>query len=130
MEGARAAAAERASNQRNAVPTKKQRLAEIFLPECREYIVVAQNKELSFKKSNVGKLVTVPEFIFRTNCCNGLFIRQEYVDVANTIKENLTSDKSTRRVFVLGSPGIGKSVFGVLLFLLAIKEGKTLLTIR
>jgi len=52
------------------------------------------------------------------------------VDVANTIKENLTSDKSTRRVLVLGSPGIGKSVFGVLLFLLAIKEGKTLLTIR
>jgi len=46
------------------------------------------------------------------------------MDVANIIKVHLTLHKSTRRVLVLGSPGIGKSIFGVLLFLLAIKEKK------
>jgi len=68
--------------------------------------------------------VAVPEFIFHIDCCNGLFIRQEYVDITNIIKKKLTLNDLIRRVLVLGSPGIGKSVFGVLLFLLAIKEKK------
>lgn len=59
---------------------------------------------------------------FSTDFHNGLFVRQEYVDVAKIIQHALTSGKIYFRVLVIGSPGIGKSVFGVLLFLLAIKE--------
>lgn len=43
-----------------------------------------------------------------------LFIRQEYVDVAAIIKAKLLKH---RRVLVLGSPGIGKSLFGWFMFL-------------
>jgi hypothetical protein len=85
-----------------------------------EYIALAQ--DLSLEETE--KLVAVPKKIFRTNFLNGLFIRQEHVDVANIIEKKLASDESIDRVLVVGSPGIGKSVFGVLLFLLAIKEKK------
>ena len=81
-------------------------------------------QEVNLEESSVGKVVAVPEFMFNINCCNGLFIRQEYVNVAHIIKKRLTLHDSIRRVLVLGSPGIGKSVFGVLLFLLAIKKKK------
>jgi len=49
-----------------------------------EYILVAQ--KLSLEESDVGKLVAVPVKVFQTNCCNGLFIQQEYMDVAHIIK--------------------------------------------
>ncbi len=63
------------------VPAKKQRTSTINLPNWSKYIAIAQ--ELSLKES--GKLIAVPETIFRTNFGNGLFIRQEYVDVGNKI---------------------------------------------
>ncbi len=66
----------------------------------------------------------MPKKIFSSNFLHGLFIRQEYVDVANIIEKKLTSDESINRVLVIGSPGIGKSVFGLILFLLALKEHK------
>jgi len=118
------AAAEKA-NQSNVGPTaKKQRTAAIEESQLREYVAIAQ--ELSLHKT--GKLVKVPETIFdtdfRNGVCNGLFIRQDYVDVAKIIKTKLDSIESIRRVLILGSPGIGKSVFGVFLFLLAIQEKK------
>jgi len=125
LKDARAAADEKAKHQPNAVvpTTKKQKIADNDLPEylC-ECIAAAQ--EVSLEASDVGKLVAVPEFIFHIDCCNGLFIRQEYVNVAHIIKKRLTLHDSIRRVLVLRSSGIGKSVFGVLLFLLAIKEKK------
>jgi len=122
------AAAEKANR-----ATKKQRVAaEIDLPNWSKYLAVAQ--ELSLEESDVGKLVHVPGTIFSTDfrngVCNGLFIRQEYVDVDDIINKKLSSDDgsidngSIKRVLVVGSPGIGKSVFGVLLFLLAIKQKK------
>jgi len=93
------------------------------LPEyLSDYIVVAQ--KVSLEASGADKVVAVPEFIFDIDCCNDLFIRQEYLDVAHIIQKILTLNDSIRRVLVLGSPGIGKSVFGVLLFLLAIKKKK------
>ena len=68
--------------------------------------------------------MTVPNTIFDVPFENSLFIRQEYLDVSHIIAKKLALDQSIRSVLVLGSPGIGKSVFGVLLFLLAIKEKK------
>jgi hypothetical protein len=100
--------------------TKKQRIDAFDRSMLTEYIALAQ--ELSLEESD--KLVAVPEKIFSTNFRHGLFIRQEHVDVANIIEKKLTSDESIDRVLVVGSPGIGKSVFGVLLFLLALKEKK------
>jgi len=63
-----------------------------------EYILVVQ--KLSLEESDVGNLVPVPVEVFQTNCRNGLFIQQEYLDVANIIKEHLTSVESTKRVLV------------------------------
>ena len=101
--------------------TKRQRIEATDRPMLTKIIALAQN--LSLEDS--GKLVAAPEYIFRTEFENdGLFIRQEYVNVVNIIAEKLACDNPSRRVLVLGSPGIGKSVFGVLLFLLAIKEKK------
>jgi hypothetical protein len=85
------------------------------------YVTLAQ--EISFEES--GRLYgSVPKQIFLTDCSNGLFIRQEYLDVANIIENRFVKDPSRVKVLVVGSPGIGKSVFGVLLFLLALKRKK------
>ncbi len=83
--------------------TKKQRIEEIDRSILTEYIALAQ--ELSLEESE--KLVAVPETIFRTLFANGLFIRQEYVNVVNIIAKNLACDKPCQRVLVIGSPGIG-----------------------
>jgi DNA replication protein DnaC len=100
--------------------TKKQRIQAIDRPMLAKIIALAEN--LSLEES--GKLVAVLKDIFRTHFVNGLFIRQDYINVVNIIAENFARDKNCRRVLVVGSPGIGKSVFGVLLCLLAIKEKK------
>jgi transposase len=100
--------------------TKKQRIEAFDRSMLTENIALAQ--ELSLEESD--KLVAVLETIFRSLFANGLFIRQEYVNVVNIIAENLAGDKPCRRVLVIRSPGIGKSVFGVLLFLLALKVHK------
>ena len=71
-----------------------------------------------------GTLVSLPQNFLGATLSMGLFIRQEYVDVAHIIQAKLALNKSIKRVLVLGSPGIGKSVFGVLLFLLDIKQKK------
>jgi hypothetical protein len=99
-------------------PTKKQRIKAIDRPLLSECIAHAQ--ELSLEESE--KLVAMPKKIFSTNFRHGFFIRQEYVDVANIIEKKLISDESIDIVLVVGSPGIGKSVF--VLFLLALKEHK------
>lgn len=51
-----------------------------------------------------------------------LFIRQEYVEIAAITKSKLLLEDQrmvprTRRVLILGSPGIGKSLFGWFMFL-------------
>jgi hypothetical protein len=102
------------------VPMKKQRIEEFDQRYLSAYIAAAQG--LSLEES--GKRIAVPQAIFGVAFDSDLFIRQEYLNVAEIIKATLASDLSIRRILVLGSPGIGKSVFGVLLFLLAIKERK------
>ncbi|ETI51756.1 hypothetical protein F442_05035 [Phytophthora nicotianae P10297] len=62
--------------------------------------------------------------IFGTSIPDGLYIRQEYWDLHDIIKQRLRSDRSLRRILVVGSPGIGKSVFGVFLLLLFMTEQK------
>lgn len=90
----------------------------VKLPYWSEWNAIAQ--ELNLETS--GKLVAGPKTFFCTSCLNGLFIRQEYVDVAKIIATKFASIDSINRVLVVGSPGIGKSMFGIILFLLAIKE--------
>ena len=64
------------------------------------------------------------ESVFLTNTEYGIFVREEYLTVNNIIVHARATTPKLKRILVLGSPGIGKSVFGVLLFLLAIKEKK------
>ncbi|GMF29734.1 unnamed protein product [Phytophthora fragariaefolia] len=71
-----------------------------------------------------GEVLKTPTAIFGTSLFNGLYIRQEYLDLHDIIKQRLTSDSSLRRILVVGSPGIGKSVFGVFLLLLFMMEQK------
>jgi hypothetical protein len=104
----------------NIVPLKKQRIEEFDRQTLTAYIAVAQG--VSLEES--GKRIAVPQVIFGIAFDSNLFIRQEYLDVAEIIKVTSASDLSIRKILVLGSPGIGKSVFGVLLFFLAMKERK------
>ncbi|KAE9356722.1 hypothetical protein PF008_g3485 [Phytophthora fragariae] len=54
----------------------------------------------------------------------GLFVRKEYWDLHKMIKQRLESNDKIYRVLVVGSPGIGKSVFGVFLLLVLMVEKK------
>ncbi|KAF1780182.1 hypothetical protein GQ600_12150 [Phytophthora cactorum] len=54
---------------------------------------------------------------------HGLYVREEYWELHDMIDKELKS-LPCRRILVVGSPGIGKSVFGLFLLLLAIKERK------
>ena len=54
----------------------------------------------------------------------GIFVREEYFELCKLIDKAKLKDSDIRRIQVLGSPGIGKSVFGVFLFLLAIQQKK------
>ncbi|KAK1929377.1 hypothetical protein P3T76_015129 [Phytophthora citrophthora] len=66
-------------------------------------------------------LVKIPQKILRVNLSGGLYVRQEYWDVHAIMNEGLNPED---RVLVIGSPGIGKSVFGVFLLLLFMSERK------
>lgn len=108
----------------DAARNKQQRTEEMkrltLVPNWSEWNAIIH--ELCLEKT--GELVAVPKTFFGTNCRNGLFVREEYNVLARRIDTKLESDKRIDSVLVVGSPGIGKSVFGVLLFLLAIKKEK------
>ena len=88
--------------------------------ELEELIKVGQN--LKDDDIVAGRIITVPKKVFGIECPNGLYIRQEYLDVHSLITAAVESGDS--RVLVIGSPGIGKSTFGLFLFLLAIRDKK------
>ncbi|KAK1930175.1 hypothetical protein P3T76_014408 [Phytophthora citrophthora] len=71
-----------------------------------------------------GELLQTSQEVLGVNVRKGVYIRQEYWDVYEILKENLQSSDEINRVLVVGSPGIGKSVFGVFLLLLFISEHK------
>ena len=106
-----------------AIPSSKKQRNEASESDLREYITAAE--AVSLKKSGTLLDAPIPRTIFQTPLDNGLFIREEYVEVSHIIATKIAANNDViRRVLVLGSPGIGKSVFGVFLFLLAIKEKK------
>ncbi|KAL8002397.1 hypothetical protein Plhal703r1_c15g0072091 [Plasmopara halstedii] len=72
----------------------------------------------------VGKLLETPIIILGLSISKGLYIRKEYWDLYNIIEQQLRSDSSLRRILVVGSPGIGKSVFGLFLLLLFMTKHK------
>ncbi|POM71106.1 Hypothetical protein PHPALM_12371 [Phytophthora palmivora] len=74
--------------------------------------------------AEVGTVLNTPTTIFGAAFDNGLYIRQEYWDLHEIIQKRLAADASLRRILVVGSPGIGKSVFGVFLLLLFMMEKK------
>jgi hypothetical protein len=80
------------------------------------------SKPVSLEEVNV--LFKTPSILFGTFFPHGLFIREEFKTVLQIIADKLKEETSTRKVLVLGSPGIGKSVFGMLMFILAVKERK------
>jgi hypothetical protein len=65
-----------------------------------------------------GKLLALPDTLLGTAFSNGLYIRHEYWALFGIIQNALASFKATRRVLVVGSPEIGKSVWVFLLLLL------------
>ncbi len=106
-----------------AIPSSKKQRNEASESDLREYIMAAE--AVSLEKSGTLLDAPIPRTIFQTPLDNGLFIREEYVEVSHIIATKIAANNDViRRVLVLGSPGIGKSVFGVFLFLLAIKEKK------
>ncbi|KAG1688694.1 hypothetical protein DVH05_003131 [Phytophthora capsici] len=76
---------------------------------------------------DTGALLETAQEVFGVlgvNVRKGLYVRQEYWDVYEIMKEKLQSNNEIDRVVLLGSPGIGKSVFGVFLLLLFMSEHK------
>jgi hypothetical protein len=73
---------------------------------------------------SVGKLITTPAELFGTDLPYGLFVRQEYFTLLDLINSEIQKGETKKRVLILGSPGIGKSIFGIWTLLLAMKERK------
>ncbi|KAE9219267.1 hypothetical protein PF005_g7937 [Phytophthora fragariae] len=86
--------------------------------------MVELSKDLKPNDLEEGKMLAVPTQVFGTVFLNGLYIRQEYWELYRIIQRELASDKNRSRVLVMGSPEIGKSVFGVFLLLLFMTKKK------
>lgn len=100
---------------------KKQKLA--IASEITELYekVVMKLKEEDFQQ---GNLISFPE-IFEQSFDHGLYVRKEYIDLQSIIKKELESGITpTKKILIVGSPGIGKSAFGIFLFLMAMKRNK------
>jgi hypothetical protein len=83
-----------------------------------EWMEIADN--LRFDAANV--IIDTPPDLFGMMCFNGIFIREEYQIVLKIINDAQTKSNKLNKFLILGSPGIGKSVFGILMFLLAIQK--------
>ncbi|CAK4679971.1 hypothetical protein LEN26_006964 [Aphanomyces euteiches] len=86
-------------------------------PDLNSFVEAAEKSSL-----DVGTLVNLPKTAIFESCFGGMYIRREYIYVADLIKRTLESHKLIWRVLVVGSPGIGKSIFGVYLLMFALKE--------
>jgi hypothetical protein len=81
-------------------------------------------KELSLPDLEEGNMLTVPRTVFGTVFPDGLYVRREYWELYRIIRDALASSSVVRPVLVLGSPGVGKSAFGVFLLLLFMTKKK------
>ncbi|CEG40094.1 uncharacterized protein PHALS_10313 [Plasmopara halstedii] len=72
----------------------------------------------------VGKILDIPTRSLNISVPYGLYIRQEYWDLYVIIKQQLRTNRLLRRFLVLGTSGVGKSVFGVFLLLVFLTERK------
>ncbi|KAG3169456.1 hypothetical protein PI124_g597 [Phytophthora idaei] len=105
--------------------SKRRRIDAITSPRSEELVALAAfgqqlNRETALP---VGELLVLPKTVFGTSFWNGLYIRQEYWDLYNMIEQKLADGTGRiRRILVIGSPGIGKSVFGVFLLLVFLIE--------
>jgi hypothetical protein len=86
--------------------------------------MAALSKDLTPTNLEEGNLLAVPRTVFGTVFPNGLYIRREYWELYGIIQDALASSNDIRRVLVIGSPGIGKSAFGVFLLLHFMVEKK------
>jgi hypothetical protein len=67
------------------------------------------------------EIIKTPSELFGTYVSNGILFREEYQNLLDIIKDKR---KIGNKFLIIGSPGIGKSVFSILMFVLAIKERK------
>ncbi|GLE07720.1 hypothetical protein PINS_up018351 [Pythium insidiosum] len=75
------------------------------------------------KDAAVGSILNVPTLLLDAMIHDGLlFIRQEYEGIFQLIMNDWKSPRPSRYVAVLGSPGVGKSVFRVYIFLRLMSE--------
>ncbi|GMF44348.1 unnamed protein product [Phytophthora lilii] len=109
------------------VPDEKRQRTEAVDPrhlnELNALVAIA-HKLSGAKELKLETLLDTPMTIFGAAFDDGLYVRQEYWDLHEIIQKRLASDSSLRRILVVGSPGIGKSVFGVFLLLLFMMEKK------
>jgi hypothetical protein len=82
------------------------------------------SKDLELNHLEEGNVLAVSRTVFGTEFLDGLYIRREYWELYGIIQKALASSQSISRVLVLGSPGIGKSAFGVFLLLLFMTKKK------
>ncbi|KAG1695131.1 hypothetical protein DVH05_020773 [Phytophthora capsici] len=104
-------------------PTKKQRVDDVGLTLSTDGLdaICEFGQKLTREDLATGKLLKTPRIVLRVNLSRGLYVRQEYWDMHAIMTKDL---KPGDRVLVIGSPGIGKSVFGVFLLLLFMSERK------
>ncbi|DBA02552.1 TPA: hypothetical protein N0F65_011024 [Lagenidium giganteum] len=102
---------------------KRQRTEAVDPRQLNELAALVQQLD-GVKKLKVGTVLETPTTIFGASFDNGLYLRKEYWDLNDIIQKRLASNSSLRRILVVGSPGIGKSVFGVFLLLLFMMKKK------
>ncbi|KAK1937047.1 hypothetical protein P3T76_009825 [Phytophthora citrophthora] len=90
----------------------RKRSASSGIAEEKLLSVVKCGLKLSDTDVAAGRLLEVPKHFMGIDIYDGLYVRQEYWDLHALITEKFDSNRNVRRVPVLGSPGIGKSVFG------------------
>ncbi|GLE01502.1 hypothetical protein PINS_up010332 [Pythium insidiosum] len=82
---------------------------------------------VQLKAAAVGSILNVPTLLLDAMIHDGLlFIRQEYEDIFQLIMNDWKSPHPSRNTAVLGSPGVGKSVFRVYMFLRLMSERRNL----
>ncbi|OWZ07897.1 Crinkler (CRN) [Phytophthora megakarya] len=103
---------------------KRQRTDATRSDELVALIEMGQRLKRDTKQLAVGQLLKLPRtVVLDVNFTNDLYIRQEYWDLYELIEQQTPAHK-LHRILVIGSPGIGKSVFGVFLLLVFMTKEK------
>ena len=101
---------------------KKSRVEDISTEVEQLWETVVMKFKEDFKE---GMLIHLPGKVFGQSFYKGLYIREEYIYLQNIInKEIELGETPTEKILIIGSPGIGKSVFGVYLFFIGMFEKK------